>query len=260
MRVYEAAEFEVKRPAFLATRKNARIVRLSAQVLWMPRPDAAYTEPVLIAREDWAGIHARCPGLHVFEEVPLARRRDILRAWLLCAPAPVRERGEDGFLSLVRETFVAADGLEPTDALAAVQSLVRAASENPDAPVAGVIATPDADESLLTLYLDTRPTADWRALARVRASIPAAGRAATGPAHDISTPDISRCDISGRADAEHAAGAARTGGAARRRGGNEWSFAFAPGLVFRPEAVTLEEVSPSEAACVGGHQLTFSFF
>lgn len=166
MMLADHEQFEAKRPGFLATRKGARIVRLSAQVLWLPKagPEA---EAVIVAREEWSAIHERCPGLHPFEAVPRARRRDLFAAWIMSAPSAVRERGEDGLLALLRDSLVAADGLEKADALASVESLARAAMKRPDEPVAGEIAAPDPDDSVRTLYLDTHPTADWPAIARV---------------------------------------------------------------------------------------------
>jgi hypothetical protein len=208
-------------PAFLKTRKGARIVRLAEEVLWI----AAEAAPVAIAREDWAQVHARCPGLAAFEDLPRARRRDILNAWLADAPAPAHlspglgASAPDGaaVMTLLRETIVACDGLEVADALAAVEGLLAWAAEAPDEPTSGRILSPADRAEVRTLYLDTRPAADWPALARLPRDL-------------------------------------------ARGAGGSWMFAFAGALAFAPQALTAEEKLQAAAVRSEERQLVFSFF
>ncbi len=229
-------------PMFLRTRRDARIVRLADEVLWIaPAGDAERV--VAIAREDWARVHASCPGLAAFDVLPRARRRDLLTAWLADAPQGARVADGAAAVALVREKLVAADGMDPAEAVAAVASLVAWAEQAPEGFVTGrLVAHGGAD--IRTLYFDTRPTADWRALARLSHSPP------TPRTHDTSEYEVSP-----------------SRGMPERETEMGWAFAFAPGFALDARALSAEEAEAARAAreaCAprwrDERQLTFSFF
>ena len=163
MIIHRNSDYPATCPPMLASRKTARVVRLESQVLWFPaRKDS--TGAALIDSSEWDDIRVRCPGLPPFAVLPRAKRRDILRAWMLAAPTPAIVAEPAALVALVREKLVACDHTELADAVAAVETLITSAEAAPDEPLSGRLAPPT--EGVLTLYLDTSPTTDWPALAR----------------------------------------------------------------------------------------------
>jgi hypothetical protein len=115
--------------------------------------------------------------------------------------------------------------MAPADALAALEELIAWASDAPDAPLGGRVLGPADAPDIRTLYFDTRPTADWPALARIRGPHPKACQGVVPVCRD-----------------------------------EAWAFGFPGGLAIAPEVLSEEEVMATSVRRSGTEQLLFSFF